>query len=123
MPKGSQNTKQAEINQYTSELLASPAWKYFREEADVQMQALLQDILTVVSPEIHSQDDKLLYTMRDVQCIKYHLIRHFINFPVELLSTPITQVPQNITETDVYDVTHTGVEDDLFHDADPYSLV
>ena len=103
MSKESQKPdRQDAINQYTTELINSSAWKYFRSEALEECERLLSEIMTVASSDIKAQDNKLLYTMRDVQIIKYNLIKNFLNTPFLLLSVPHKNTEVAITEDDVY---------------------
>lgn len=119
MSKESPLDNQTEINQYTSELIHSPAWKYFREAAEREMSSLLQNILTVATPDIPAQDNEKLYTMRDVQCIKFRLLQNFIDLPIELLSMPLDKVNTSIVKDDL---TRFGlIEEDQELNEDPYS--
>ena len=123
MPKKSQpKNEQDAINEYTHQLISSPAWKYFREEGEKEMKNLLQDILTVASPNNISLNDKM-YSMRDVMCIKYWMLRHFLNFPVEIIALPMEKMENTIAMDDVYS---SGLErpdiNGMLESEDPYAI-
>ena len=81
------------------------------------MERLLREILNVTP----AHDAEKKYTERDVMAIKFNMIKHFLNFPLNILYIPYRDAPDEIKEEDLE---NAGLEKEEGYtpvdDFDPY---